>query len=184
MLGKPLCIEPPPFCYLGVSVLANRGLFPACGVPRSHAFPLPSSFCCERGGWSNLIALGGEPEEEGLCISFGHSRTWVGKQVPGSKATELAFARPRCKAPAPSVVACQRVGVVWGMRARAQRLSSAPCCPTGNDLQLVPSLSRAHRRLTMRACSVGAARCWQCPSTWECFYSLLQTLNIYIYIKI
>jgi len=35
--------------------------------------------------------LGGEPEEEeGLRWSFGHSRTWVEKQVPGSKASGLA----------------------------------------------------------------------------------------------
>lgn len=71
--------------------------------------PLPSAV--NTGGRSNLIALGGELEEEGLCFSFGHSGTWVEKQVPGSKASELAFGHPRCKAPTPSVFACQRVGV-------------------------------------------------------------------------
>lgn len=102
------------FCHVGVSALAHRGSFPAGGVPQSHAFPLPSAFCCEHGGRSNLIALGGELEEEGLCFSFGHSGTWVEKQVPGSKASELAFERPRCEASTPSVFACQRVGVGWG----------------------------------------------------------------------
>lgn len=129
------------FCHVGVSALAHRGSFPAGGVPQSHAFPLPSAFCCEHGGRSNLIALGGELEEEGLCFSFGHSGTWVEKQVPESKASELAFGRPRCKASTPSVFACQRVGVGWGMRARVQRVSAVPCCPTGNDTQPVPSLS-------------------------------------------
>lgn len=70
--------------------------------------PLPSA--ANTGGPNILIALGGEFEEEGLCIGFGHSRTWVEKQVPGSKASELAFGRPRCTAPAPSVFACQRMG--------------------------------------------------------------------------
>lgn len=108
------CILRALFCHVGVSALALRGSFPAGGVPQSHAFPLPSAFCCEHGGRNNLIALGGELEEEGLCFSFGHSRTWVEKQVPGSKASELAFGHPRCTASTPSVFACQRAGVGWG----------------------------------------------------------------------
>lgn len=75
--------------------------------------PLPSAV--NTGGRSNLTALGGELEEEGLCCSFGHSGTWVEKQAPGSKASKLAFGRPRCKASTPSVFACQRVGVGWGI---------------------------------------------------------------------
>lgn len=138
------------FCHVGASLLAHSGSFPAGGVPQSHAFPLPSAFCCEHGGWSNLIALGGELEEEGLCFSFSRSRIWVEKQVPGSKASELAFGRPRCKASTPSVFACQRVGVGWGMWERGQRVSTVPCCPTGNNKQSVPSQSWAHHRLTMR----------------------------------
>lgn len=46
------------FCHVGVSALAHRGSFPAGGVPQSHAFPLPSAFCCEHRGQSNLIAFG------------------------------------------------------------------------------------------------------------------------------
>lgn len=75
--------------------------------------PLPSAV--NTGGKAILLPLGGELEEEGLCFSFGHSGTWVEKQVPGSKASELAFGHPRCKATTPSVFACQRVGKGWGM---------------------------------------------------------------------
>lgn len=46
---------------------------------------------------------------------LGHSGTWVEKQVPGSKASELAFGHPRCKAVMPSVFTCQRAGVGRGM---------------------------------------------------------------------
>lgn len=99
------------FCHAGISALANGGSFPAGGVPRRHAFPLPSAFCCERRGRSNLTALGGELVEKGLCFSFGHSRVWVEKQAYGSKVSELAFGHPRCKAWTPSAFACQGVGV-------------------------------------------------------------------------
>ena len=75
--------------------------------------PLPSAV--NTGGEAILLPWGGELEEEGLCVSFGHSRTWVEKQVPGSKASKLAFGRPRCKASTPSVFACQREGVGLGM---------------------------------------------------------------------
>lgn len=153
----------PLLCHVGVSALAHEGSFPAGGILQSHAFPLPSAFCCEYGGWSNLIALGGELEEEGLCFSFGRSRSWVEKQVPGSKAAELAFGHPRCKASTPSIFFCQREGAGWGMWVKAQRLSTVPCCPTGNDMQPVPSPSRAHHRLTIR----GVPCSWHSPCVFD-----------------
>lgn len=143
--------------HVGVSALAHRESFPAGRVPQSNAFPLPSAFCCDRGGRSNLIALRGELEEEELCCSFGHSRTWVQKQDPCSKASELAFGRPRCTASTPSVFTCQRVGVGWTMRARVHRVSAVPCCPTGNVVftDLSPPQSDCER------CSGGVACSWQ-----------------------
>lgn len=37
-----------------------------------------------------------------------------------------------------------------GWWARAERMSAVPCCPTGNDMQPAPCLSRACHRLTIR----------------------------------
>lgn len=98
-------------CHVGLSALAHRGSFPDGGVQQRLAFALPSAFWCEHRKPSNLIASGGELKEQGRCFRFGHSRTWVQKQVLDSKAPELAFGHPRCKPSTPSVNACQRVGV-------------------------------------------------------------------------
>lgn len=57
-----------------------------------------------------LVSAGGLQGEE-LCFSFGHSGIWVGKHVPASKISYLAFALPRWKPLTPSVFACQIVGV-------------------------------------------------------------------------
>eukprot|EP00064_Thunnus_orientalis_P008271 superscaffoldBa00000975_g8294 len=160
----PVCasktLEPPQ--ALGRKSLAHRGSFPAGGVPQSHAFPLPSAFCCEHGGRSNLIALGGELEEEGLCVSFGHSRTWVEKQVPGSKAFKLAFGRPRCKASTPSVFACQRVGVGLGMKLLWGTEALIDWRPSPQDASIIIISTSAERR---GLCPGGLADspCFVCP---------------------
>lgn len=146
------------FCRVGIWLLAHRESFPDGGIQQSHAFPLPSAFCCEHRGWSNLIALRGELEEKGLWCSFGRSRTWVQKQVPCSKASELAFGHPRCKASTPSVFACQKVGVGWRIWSRVQRVSAVSSCPTGNDrvfIELNPAQPGCERR------SGGLAHSWQ-----------------------
>lgn len=92
--------------------------------------PLPSAV--NTGG---VTASGGELEEDGLCFSFGHSGTLVEKQVSGSKASELAFGHPRCKAWTPPVFACQKVGKGWGggegVGERVQIVSTVPFGPTG-----------------------------------------------------
>lgn len=63
---------------------------------------------------------GGRRDSAFVVFLFGRSRTWVEKLVSESKAAELALASPRCTAPAPSAVACQRV---WG---RGAEMAQSP----------------------------------------------------------
>lgn len=95
-----------------------------------------SAFCCTHRGLSHLTAPRGEleEEEEEVYCRFGHSRTWVQKQGPCSKASKLAFGRPRCKAFTALLSSPARA---WGWLGGQERLCAAPCCPTGNDTQVV-----------------------------------------------
>lgn len=104
--------------------------------------PLPSAV--NTGGRSNLCALRGELWEEGLCLTFGRSGTWVENQARTSKASKLAFGHPRCTASTPSVFDCQRDARGAG-EGGVQRVSSVLCSPTGNDTLPVPSQRQTER---------------------------------------
>lgn len=144
----PLSRSPTPHPALGAffhsAVLANEGSFPGLRCPTEPCIP-SALFLLLRERWARgpILLLGqvgrGRGGSAGLyicCFSFffcGRSRTWVEKLVGESKAAELALASPRCTAPAPSVVACQRVGGGWGVNEGVQRWPTVPGCPTGND---------------------------------------------------
>lgn len=77
---------------------------------RLAAYNMAMPSCCLLLGLEVLVSAGGLQVEE-RCFRFGHSGIWVGKHVPGSKGSYLAFALPRWKPLRPSVFTCQIVGV-------------------------------------------------------------------------
>lgn len=128
------------FCHAGVSSPASQRWHRADRFRRvvSHSAmpslcPLPSAL--DVWGWREVSSGKRVSALLGLrCTSVLPKPPSWHLGVPG---------RPRCRAATHSHPACQRAGGGAGS-------VHGPCCPTGNDTPPVPSLSRAHSRLTVR----------------------------------